>query len=290
MSKITKKVGSYPYANVMFSIVSALFMIGLMGLFGLYANKLTTELQDSIEVQVVLQKFLSEEKRNDLQNRISNLEFVNQNIPIRFVSREEAAQNMIQETGEDFIEFLGGNPLHDVFRISIKKDFLEEPRIEELSKDLKKIEGVYDVIYTKSMISQIQSNIQKVTIVLGGLAIMFLLTVVVLIGNAIRLALFSQRFLIRSMQLVGATPFFIKKPFLSRAFLQGVFGGIIASTLLGLSIFLFSEVFSEMKLIFDMRITLSVFISIILLGGIIGFLSAYFSVNHYLKMKLDQLY
>ena len=291
-----KSVGSYPFVNVIFSISTALFMIGLFFLLAIVGRNVSADLKKGIEIQVFLRKGLNEVEKNTIESILSEKNYIDKSggkPRIKFLSKEEAAKSLIEDTGEDFIEFLGANPLRDSYIINLTEDFQNNERLEVIKKDIEQIPNVFEVAYTqnlKKMVDDINDNIQKIGLVLSVFVIILLFTVVVLINNAIKLALFSQRFLIRSMQLVGATPFFIKKPFVLRATLHGTLSGLLASLIL-LAIYLLSiQVLPEIdQLLMWWEIGL-VFICLFTIGGFIGYLSSYSAVSRYLRMRLDELY
>jgi len=291
--KKKKKLGSYPYFSVVFSNTVALFVIGLFGLLLLQSRRLTQIIRNNIEIQIYLDKEISDSNISRLRNILSNSEYIlkdNGNPQIRFISDEEAAQKFMVDTGEDFTEFLGDNPLHDALIISIKPEFQEIEKLNEIKKNIERLQGVYEVVYMESLITSINKNTAKISIILIGIMAVMLIIVLVLINNTIKLALFSQRFLIRSMQLVGAKSSFIQWPFLKRAIIHGLISGIIASLVL-YNILLYAnqkiDGLTELQNDFELII---VFISISVLGGVIGFFSTYRSVKKYLKMSLDELY
>jgi len=291
--KKKKKLGSYPYFSVVFSNTVALFVIGLFGLLLLQSRRLTQIIRNNIEIQIYLDKEISDSNISRLRNILSNSEYIlkdNGNPQIRFISDEEAAQKFMVDTGEDFTEFLGDNPLHDALIISIKPEFQEIEKLNEIKKNIERLQGVYEVVYMESLITSINKNTAKISIILIGIMAVMLIIVLVLINNTIKLALFSQRFLIRSMQLVGAKSSFIQWPFLKRAIIHGLISGIIASLVL-YNILMYAnqkiDGLTELQNDFELII---VFISISVLGGVIGFFSTYRSVKKYLKMSLDELY
>ena len=195
---------------------------------------------------------------------------------------------MIDETGENFIDFLGENPLHDAFFIHIDKSYSVE-QLKEIKMDLEKIDGVFEVVQTQDILIQLNKNLKKISVVIGSIILLFLVVIFILINNAIRLALFSQRFLIRSMKLVGATDLFIKRPFLLNATKQGYFGGGIASLLVLIMIYFIDIYFSNISILKDYT-TYLVLLAIICLSILITVLSTYFAAIKYLKMNLDELY
>ena len=288
-----KKLGSYPYISVVFSNTIALFVIGLFAFLILQSKKLTDIIRNNIEIQVYLDKQISESNITRLRNILSNSNYIlkeNEVPQIRYISDEEAAQNFIVDTGEDFIEFLGDNPLHDAFVIKINPEYQDVKNLNEIKTNIERLQGVYEVVYMESLVSSINKNIAKISLILLGIMIVMLLIVIILINNTIKLALFSQRFLIRSMQLVGAKSSFIQWPFLQRSIIHGLISGILASILLyNIVIYANQRIEGLSDLLNNVELTL-VFISISVLGCIIGFFSTYRSIKKYLKMSLDELY
>jgi cell division transport system permease protein len=288
-----KKLGSYPYFSVVFSNTIALFVIGLFALLLLQSRKLTEVIRNNIEIQIYLDKQISESNITRLRNILSNSDYIlkeNETPQIRFISDEEAAQQFIIDTGEDFTEFLGDNPLRDAFVIKIKPEYQDVNSLDDIKKNIERLQGVYEVIYLESLITSINKNTAKISIILIGITVVLLLIVLVLINNTIKLALFSQRFLIRSMQLVGAKSSFIQWPFLKRSLFHGFISGVFASVVLyNILLYANKKIDGLSGLQSNLELIL-VFISISILGSAIGFLSTFRSVRKYLKMSLDELY
>ncbi len=288
-----KKVGSYPYITVVFSITLALFVIGLCGLFILYADKLSRTIRANIEIQVYLDRYITQEQTAKLIQSIKARRYVQVTegrTQLIFISKEEAAKVFIKETGENFDSFLGENPLRDALVIKIKPEFYDSRQMRLIKKDLEKLSGVFEATYVEDLVDKINRNIVRITFILIIFAGILLLTISILINNTIKLAMFSQRFLIRSMQLVGATPSFIRSPFLLRAALHGFLSGALASLLLwGLMQYAYQHI-EELKMLDDPLRTVTLFASLCLLGSFIGLISSYRSVNRYLALSLDDLY
>ncbi|HEY4650895.1 MAG TPA: permease-like cell division protein FtsX [Pontibacter sp.] len=288
-----KKLGNYPHTMVVFSISLALFVIGLFGLLLIHADKLSDKVKESIEMQLYLDKNLTGVQLASIQKKLAAKEYVamkGDTAQVRFVSKEEGAKAFLEETGEDFMSFLGENPLRDAYVLKINADNATSAQLKGIKNDLEGIEGVHEVQYVESLIESINSNIQKISIILLGFAAILVLVVIILINNTIKLALYSQRFLIRSMQLVGATGFFIQRPFLNRAAWQGVMSGIIASVLLfALMQYAYTQI-EELKLLRDDEQTYILMGALLVIGCIIGFLSSYRAVRKYLRLSLDELY
>lgn len=288
-----KRIGSYPQWSVITTVAITLFMIGLFSLVALYAGKLTEILKASIDVQVYTQNNMSQEDSLKLQEKLLNCRFINrknEKPQYTYTTKEEAAKRMIEASGEDFVSFLGENPLRNAYSLQLQEQFHSKEQLKIVKAELETIEGVFEVAYTESFIYEINQNISRIGIIIIILIVISLLTVIVIINNAIRLALFSQRFLIRSMQLVGATSFFIKKPFLWRATLQGILGGLLAILLLSsLLIFTHAQI-PELNILTDWLNIGLVYSSLVIGGFVICSISAYIAVTRYLSMSLDELY
>lgn len=288
-----RKLGSYPFISVTLSITLALFVIGLFGMLALHANKLTTVIQENIELQVFLNKQISSGEITKINRTIGSKPFVlkKDNAPlIRMVTKDEAAKQFIQETGEDFTEFLGDNPLRDVLVVNIDPAYQPSDSLRQIKADLELIGGVYEVSYVESLVESINENLTKIGLILLGFFVILLIVVVILINNTIKLALFSQRFLIRSMQLVGATSGFIRSPFLKRAVWYGLVAGTFASTILLLIMTYANQKIEDLSQLQDTETLAILFGSIIVLGILVGYLSTYRAVRKYLKLSLDELY
>lgn len=288
-----KKLGNYPHLMVVFSITLALLVIGLFGLLLIHAHKLSNLVKENIEMQVYLARDLPETELLRLQQdfgRKKYIAFKDDQPQVRFLSREEGARQFMEQTGEDFQQFLGDNPLRDAYILKINAEYSDSANLRRIEQDLRAQQGVHEVQYVQSLITSINQNVRKLSLVLLGFAIILTLVVTVLINNTIKLALFSQRFLIRSMQLVGATSFFIQRPFLRRATWQGfVSGALAALLLLALLQYAYLEV-DELRLLRDERLIGGLLVLMVTLGAGIGFFSSYRAVRKYLGMALDDLY
>lgn len=294
-SKTKKKIrlGSYPALSVMTGITLALLILGAFGIILVHAGKFSQIVRENVEIQVYLHKTVTENQRSKIKQELLSKAFlaVKENQPaIQFISKEEAAQSFIDDTGEDFFSILDNNPLHDAFIINVKPEYIEEAKMKRIKKDLEEISGVFEAHYVENLVNDINSNIQKAGIILFVLFLLFLFTSVILINNTIKLALFSQRFLIRSMQLVGAKPWFIQRPFLLRASLHGLFSGLIASLLIIVLLYYSYREIEDLKMLYDQESLIIVFSSILIVGMVIGFSSSFRAINKYLKMSLDELY
>lgn len=269
-------------------------MIGLLGLLVLHSKKLTTLIKENVEMQVYLNKDVSTSQKTQIRHSLQQSEFVSKdvnNIPqISFVSKHQAAENFIAETGEDFADFLGENPLRDVFTIKIDEAHQTKAEMADIKKKLLALPGVFEVEYVGNLVETINKNITNISLVLAAFAGLLVFVVIILINNTIKLALFTQRFLIRSMQLVGATNGFIRRPFLLRSMGHGVISGIIASAaLFGVSEYGYQKI-DDLILLKDVNQLFLLFGLLLFLGGFLGLFSTLRSINKYLKLSLDELY
>jgi cell division transport system permease protein len=287
-----KTLGSYPYISVVLSITLALFVIGVFGVLIIYSNELERAIRDNVKIQVFLKNNLTESQRIQVEKNLSSRKFVAKGKPgaIQFVSKDEAAKDVIRETGEDFKPLLGQNPLRDAFHVSIDPAFHDSANMARIKKEVEGISGVFQVYFVENLIESINKNVTKIVLILAGVATALLLTVVLLIHNTLRLALFSQRFLIRSMQLVGATRSFIQWPFLLRAALHGLVAGILASALLFGLISLAHKRIEDLALIQNTNRILILVGGLLILGILVSFFSTYRAVSKYLQLSLDELY
>ena len=291
--KKKKKLGSYQYASVIFSITLALFVIGLFGVLVLQARQLTSNIKSNIELQVYLNKDISQNQINRIETELAGSPYalkLEGESATTFISKEDAAEEFIAQTGEDFSEFLGDNPLRDAITLRIDEAFQSNAQLDSLSNRIESISGVYEVTFVENLVDSINSNLTKIGLVLVAIAIILTIVVILLINNTIKLALFSQRFLIRSMQLVGAKSSFIRGPFLKKSFLHGVIAGLIASALLfGLLTFANQKI-EGLESLQTQEMIIGLFGALIIIGGIMAYYSTARAMNKYLKMSLDELY
>jgi cell division transport system permease protein len=267
--------------------------VGLFGIILIQASSLTKMIRENIEIQVFLDKDLSPQQLAALQKDLAQRPFVlakEDSTHLRFISNKEAAETFIKNTGEDFTKFLEDNPLRDSYVFSVSEEFQSSEQLTVIAKELETLPGVFEVSYMTDLVDSINKNLFKVSLIMGGFILILIVTVIMLINNTIRLALFSQRFLIRSMQLVGATRGFIRKPFLVRAFIFGIIAGILASAILfGLLEYTKGNIegFAALQ---NTELMLLLFAGLSIMGGLLSGFSTLRAVNKYLNMSLDELY
>jgi cell division transport system permease protein len=282
-SKKTKTI----YISTVFGIAMVLSMIGLLGLILVEANNLSRYVKENIVLNVFVDDAAHETDVLQLQKQIEGNTMVKQT---QYVSKELAARNLQKDLGEDFVKFLGYNPLSQSLDIYLKAEYANNADIEKFKAELLKNPMIKEVKYQKSLVDQMNENITTISLIILVFASIFVVLSVALINNTIRLAIYSQRFLIKSMQLVGATKGFIRKPFMLYGIWHGLLGGLIAIVILvGTLSLAYKEIpdliilrnYTEFGLIFVMILGIGIFIS--------GF-STFLAVNKFLRLKIYNLY
>jgi cell division transport system permease protein len=288
-----KRLGSYPNFMVMFSITMSITVLGMFALILTHAGRFSILVKENIEMNVYLNDSISDSLRTELESTLLRRKYTQSKegkAQIRYISKEEAKKMFIESHGEDFSRILDESPLPASYILKINPEYSDSTHMRLIAMQIEQMPGVREVYYQEALINKINNNIRTVSIVLAVSAFLLICVSVLLINNTIRLAFYSQRFLIRSMQLVGATKWFIQRPFMARALIQGTVSGLIAVALLsGLLYFAYSEL-KELSELRQTEYIAIVFISLILLGATIGFFSSYRAVNKYLNMSLDELY
>ena len=291
--KIAKKTfGNFPFISVIFSVTLSLLLLGIFSFFLLSSFNVKNYLESNTEINIYLNKKISSSQIEQIKRTLYTKEYslTNTESTLNYVSSEEAAKNFQSEIGEDFIDFLGNNPLRDLIILKINSDYFDLESLNIIESDILKIPGVYQVEYSKELIDNINKNVANISLVFIGLFLILLIISVILINNTLRIALFSQRFLIRSMQLVGATANYILRPFIFRGMVYGLIAGIISSGLLYIIIEIADRRISNLELVISLEQLGVIFISLIFTGIIMVILSTYSAVSKYLDSTLDELY
>jgi cell division transport system permease protein len=296
---MSKSLGTYPsnknnpsYIYVILSVSLVLFLLGFFGLFILHAPKWIEVYKEQVNVMVEIKEETSAEQISELTNSLEKEPYIKSE-SVKFVSKEKIAEEMKEELGasENTLDVM--NPFYDMVHFNMIASFMQSDSLKMIRENIMKNDFVKDVFYQEILVDQINDNLSKIGYVALILGFFFIIVAVVLIHNTIRLAMYSNRFLIKNMQLVGATWSFITKPYLTKAFLNGLWSGIIGIVLLLVLVFLINIQFPDLRLdiwLEDLVGLTLVMIGLIILGIFICFTSTYFVVNKYLKMRLDDLY
>lgn len=278
--------------NYYFTIISValvLFLFGLFGLIVLNANALMRYFKENIEVSVEIKADAEEENIKKLRQSLSKEKYIKSG-SIQFVSKEEGAEFMKKSFGDDFVKYGLENPLLDVIRFNLKAQYLSPQKLKEIKTELETKSIVEYVFYEEVQVESVENNILKLGGITLFIGLFFALVTYVLINNTVRLALYSNRFTIKNMQLVGATPSFISKPYLQRGLLNGFISGLLAVIGLGILSFWIYRAYPEL-ILFQDWINLSILGVIILFLGIgVSVFSTMMSVRKYLRMPIEELY
>lgn len=275
------------YISTVISIALVLLMTGLLGLILVHARNLSNYVKENIVLNIIVNDGAKEVDILALQKQIDTNPYV---LKTQYVSKELAARNLTKEMGEDFVDFLGYNPLLSSIDVYMKADYANNDSINAFTKQLNKNPLIKEVIYQKSLIDMVNQNIRGIGLVILAFAFILLIIAIALINNTIRLAIYSQRFLLKSMQLVGATKNFIRKPFMVYGVLHGFLAGLIAIILLLGILYLAQKQVPEIILLRNWFEFGLVFAGVIGIGILISALSTYFAVSKFLRLKIYDLY
>lgn len=289
----SSRIGSYRSRNVIGSITAALILIGTFVLFTQHTHRLTKLLQSSIEIQVLLNNGLSPQDSAAIMELLATQPCVvkkNGKPQIRYVSKEEALQKLSKQLEENILEIARKNPLHNSVMVNILPQYHTKEALQGIKEQLEQEKAIFEVSYQYIAIDQIAKNVRLVGLVTISLAILLIILTIIFVHIAIKLALYSQRFTIRIMQLVGATDYFIKKPFLLRAAGYGFISGVIAVTVLATGLWGLYHASPEFKKAEDWVENAVIFLFLLVVGMLIAVTSAWIAVNKYLHRSLDELY
>ncbi len=285
MAKSKKNKPSYLYSVI--SITLVLFMLGLMGLIFSHANSLTRHFKENLEFSMILEEGVTEEQRVALEKYLYTQPFVKS---AKYVSKDEAAKDFSDSFDEDFLEILGENPLFDAINIYMKANYANPDSIAKIEKVLLEKKEVKEVYYQAGLVDIVNANVKRITILLLIISVIFLLIAFTLIDNTIRLAMFSDRFLIKSMQLVGATRGFISWPFIKKSLINGLLSGILAVFLIIACLYFAQRNIPELGRLQNFSNLMIICGVVFIIGLLISYISTRSAVLKYLKAELDELY
>ena len=273
--------------TVVISLALVLFMLGLLGLVVINAKKLSNHIKENVGFQVVLKDTTTTAELDILKQEISSSAFTKQ---VDYISKDEAAKKLQKDLGEDFITFLGYNPLLSSLDVKLNSDYANIDSLAGFEKQIMQKHFVKEVIYHKDMIKQVNDNAKVISIYILIFSGLLLVVAIALINNTIRLSIYAKRFLIRTMYLVGATQGFIRMPFILKGVRQGVIAGLLAGFLLAGFLVLSTNYIPDLLQLQDPNLLAVLFGGIVALGVLISGLSAALSVSRYLRLKTDDLY
>ena len=279
--------GSY-FMSLM-SIALVLFLLGIFALLMMHAQKLSNYLKENIGFEIVMNSNTSEDDILKLQHELNAMPSVKKT---EYITKEEAIRRLSEDLGEDFLQWLGNeeNPLLPSIDVRFNAGWANPDSLNFIQTRLLKNKDIKEIYYHKSLVNLINQNVNRIGIVLMVASLVLLIIAVTLIRNTIRLSIYSKRFLVRSMQLVGATPAYIRKPFIRKGIAQGFFGALIADAFLALLLYGLMQRLPELMLVQDYTLIGGIFAGIILLGILLGGLSTRSALRKYLNADVNQLY
>jgi cell division transport system permease protein len=275
------------YVTTVASITLVLFVLGLLGMAIMFANQLSDHVKENFGFTVFLHDTAGITEVSALQQSLEAMDAVKDT---RFVSRDDAAKQLTSALGEDFVDFLGYNPLSASIIIRFNASHAQTDSLARFEEKLRTHKLVADIDYQKDLIHLVNENIRKIGLGLLIFSILLVMIASALISNTIRLGVFAKRFIIKSMQLVGATQAFIRKPFITRGVMQGFISALLADGLLLLLLYVLNRQTPGMIIVNNPEILTGLLAVVILLGLIISWISTWFAVRKYLKIKTDSLY
>jgi cell division transport system permease protein len=275
------------YISVVISISLVLFLLGILGLLVLNTKKVSNYFKEKAAITLYLKNEIKKDKLLNLQVSIDEQIFTKST---KYISKEEAAEIYKQENGEDFMDFLGYNPLENSIDIYLKAEFVTPEKMEEIEKIYKDNQYVSSVSYDKPLIDLLTKNVKRISIFILVFCGLATLVVVVLINGSIRLSVYSKRFTIKTMQMVGATKRFIRRPFIWNSVKLGIIGALLASLELAALLYYLNRIFPEFGIIDDRIEIASLFGTIFAMGVLITWASTFMATQRFLNLRTDELY
>ena len=275
------------YFSVVISIALVLFLLGLLGLLVLNAKTIS----DNFKEQVVMTIYLSDNAKQveikQLEKSLTMADFVKST---KYISKEEAANMMKDEYGEDFLDDVGYNPLQNSIDVNMKAEYVTEHYLDSISDVTLTKKFVEEVRYDKDLVSIMNNNVKRISFWILIISAVFTFIAVLLINSSIRLSVYSKRFIIKTMQMVGATKKFIRRPFIWKSVRLGIIGSILALTGMAVVFYYINETFPEIELLSNPILIVALFLGVFLIGVLITWISTFFATQRYLNLKTDHLY
>lgn len=275
------------YFSVVISIALVLFLLGMLGLLVLNTKKVADHFKEQITLTVYLEDSAKEVEIEQLKKSLAMADYTKST---NYVSKEEAAEKHSKEIGEDFMDFLGYNPLQNSIDVYMNADFVSGEQVDKIATDLTEKGFVDEVVYDKPLIALLNENVQKISFWVLIASGVFTFIAVLLINSSIRLSVYSKRFIIKTMQMVGATKGFIRRPFIWQSIKLGTIGAVIALMGMAAMLFYLDNSFPQLQLTADVKLLVGLFFGVFLIGIIITWLSTFFATSRFLNLKTDELY
>lgn len=289
--KQEKNKGKYKIGNAnitsTISMSLVLFLIGLVALLLFAARDLSTFIKENISLTVLLEESITPEQTDRIERYLGNSKYTKEHV---FISKEDALKEHIQTMGDDPEKYLGFNPLSASFEINLKADYANKDSVEAFEKKLKAFAGINRVAYQQDIITMVNENITRISLILLVIATVLLLISITLMNNTIRLSIYANRFLINTMKLVGATPWFIRKPYVKRGLLNGLVAALISLGMLSLLLIYIKNKIDMNLFTLQGNTLFNVAAIVIALGMILTASASYSAVGKYLRMQTNEMY
>ena len=275
------------YFSVVLSIFLVLFLLGMLGFFIINSKKLADDFKEKIAMTVFFKNEANDSIIKAFDGELKKAPFAKSYV---YVTKEAAAKQHTDIIGEDFLEFLGENPLQNSFDIHLKADYVVKDSITKIESGLRKNAMVSDIVYDKQLVNLVNDNIKKVSMWILIVSVFLTFIAVLLINSSLRLSIHSHRFIIKTMQMVGATKSFIRKPFVMRSLKLGLLGaGLAIIALIGVLIYVQTN-FPNLGILDDKLLIGLVLLAVLGVGILITWLSTYFATQRFLNLRTDDLY
>lgn len=281
-AKFEKKRIRSAHITTVLSIATVLFLLCIQGLMLGYTKKVSDYVKENIGLTLMIKDYTREQDILDMKDIIDRSPFVKSS---RYISKAEAAKELQEDLGQDFIAFLGYNPLLPSIEIHLKADYATQDSISKFEEELTRYHIVKEMFYQPDLIRMVNDNVAKISFWLGMMSVVILVLAVYLLNNTMRLLIYSKRFTINTMQLVGATPAFIRRPFLLKSMMHGLIGAIIAIVVATVGLVVLNNKVPEIFNLHELGMIVQVFVLILIIGLLFTLISAWFSVNKYLRMR-----
>ncbi|MCX2681075.1 permease-like cell division protein FtsX [Galbibacter sp. EGI 63066] len=275
------------YFSVVLSIALVLFLLGALGLLVINTKKLADHFKEQVAITVFLKDTAKEVEINQLQKSLAMAEYTKS---ATYVSKDEAAESHSQEIGENFLEFLGYNPLQNSIDVHLNAGYVATDSIQKIADYLAKKEYVADIAYDKPLITLLNENVKRMSFWILIASGVFTIIAVLLINSSIRLSVYSKRFIIKTMQMVGATKRFIRRPFIWNSIKLGMVGALVAMIAMGGVLYYVNVKMPQLSLFSEPITLIGLFLGIFVIGIIITWISTYIATQRFLNLRTDDLY
>lgn len=275
------------YFSVVLSIFLVLFLLGLLGLFVLNSKRISNNFKEEIAMTVFFKNDANDTIIKAFDEELKTAKFAKS---YQYVSKEKAAEMHKKDIGEDFMQFLGVNPLQNSFDIYLKADYVVNDSIAKIQNRLRKNEMIADIVYDKQLVDKVNDKIQEISMWILIFSGIFAVISVLLINSSLRLSIYANRFIIKTMQMVGATKSFIRKPFIQRSLILGLIGSLLAVfALIGVLVY-FETNYDNLGIMDNQLAIAAVLLGVVVLGMLITWLSTFFATQRFLNLRTDDLY